>query len=381
MFALAFLGGGLGAAYFLAFQPLAGMVRSRDWVQTPCQIVSSEFKRQNQSSQVKIVYAYAVDGKEYESDQYCFMAISSNTATRWKRRVVANHPPGKQTVCFVNPSDPMEAVIERGWVPDMWWMLFPIPFLCVGAVSVMVATGAIHFTSFDTPGKPSSWRPEPITDSPSHESFAPAGPVTLKPEMTPFQFLLAASFFALFWNGIVSVFVWQILSKFWRRGFAGVDWFPALFLVPFVLVGIGLCCFAIYTVLSLFNPRPTLVVNSDSIPLGEELQVNWSLSGRPNSIREFKISLKGTEKATYRRGTSTATDEATFAEIVIVETNDPFEMEQGTAKIQIPEHSMHSFDAPNNKVVWSLKIHGEIPWWPDVSASFPITVLPFPIRD
>ena len=357
------------------------MIRSRDWVQTPCQVVSSEVLRGGKSSRVKIVYGYSVAGKEYESDQYCFMAISSNTATRWKRRVVADHPPGKQTVCFVNPGDPTEAVIHRGWVPDMWWLLFPIPFLGVGAVALLAATGAIHFPSSKSPGKPSSWRPEPVADSPLPESFAPAGPVTLKPETTPVQVLLAASFFAIFWNGIVSIFVWGIVSKFWRRGFAAVEWFPALFLVPFVLVGIGLCLFVIYTLLSLFNPRPMLIVNSDSIPLGEELEVNWSFSRRPNSIREFKISLKGTEKATYRRGTSTTTDKATFAEILVVETNDPFEMEQGTAKILIPEDSMHSFDAPNNEVAWTLEIHGEVPWWPDVSASFPITVLPLPLRN
>ena len=37
---------------------------------------------------------------------------------------------------------------------------------------------------------------------------------------------------------------------------------------------------------------------------------------------------------------------------------------------------MHSFEAPNNRVRWTLIVHGDIPFWPDVRDEFPITVLP-----
>lgn len=40
------------------------------------------------------------------------------------------------------------------------------------------------------------------------------------------------TFVLLFWNGIVSVFVWQLVKDF--------QWFLALFLVPFVAVGLGI---------------------------------------------------------------------------------------------------------------------------------------------
>jgi hypothetical protein len=33
----------------------------------------------------------------------------------WKREAVASLPPGSKTVCFVNPDDPSEAVIRRGF--------------------------------------------------------------------------------------------------------------------------------------------------------------------------------------------------------------------------------------------------------------------------
>ena len=386
-----FLAAGLGMAYMITFQPLWGMVRSRDWGQTPCRILSSELKHNDGSSQLAVVFAYSVANQEHHSERYCFSQMSSNTADGWKRRVIADHPAGKQTTCFVNPNDPTDAVIERGWVPDMWWGLFPIPFVLVGFLALLVATGVIKVSNPNAPGNLSSWRPPAVEnrpiqgasefdDSQAEASFAETGPVTLEPEATPFQSLLGAIILATFWNGIVSVFVWQHVAQFARGGFAAFDWFTTLFLIPFVLIGLGFICLVLYALLALLNPRPTLIVSSAAIPLGEDLQVNWSLSGRASSICEFKISLKGTEKVTYRRGTTTTTDTAIFAEIAIVETTEMFDMEQGSAKITIPSDTMHSFNAPNNKIVWTLEVRGAIPWWPDVSASFPITVLPLPIE-
>jgi hypothetical protein len=37
---------------------------------------------------------------------------------------------------------------------------------------------------------------------------------------------------------------------------------------------------------------------------------------------------------------------------------------------------MHSFNTPNNKIIWTLHLHGSIPRWPDVDLEFPLTVLP-----
>ncbi len=391
-FAIMFLGAGLAMVYFLTFQPLWGMVRSRDWVQTPCRIVSSELKLNDGSSQLAISFSYSIANQEHRSERYCFLQMSSNTAGGWKQRVLADNPAGKQTICFVNPDDPTDAVIERGWVPDMWWGLFPIPFALVGFAALLVATGFFKVSSSSKLGTLSSWRPPPLPDlrklragefddSEEEASSEETGPVTLQPDVTPIQMLLGAIFVAVFWNGILSVFLWQQVAAFQRRGFAALDWFPTLFLVPFVLVGLGMIGFVLYTLLAMFNPRPTLVVSSAAIPLGEDLQVTWSFSGRVNSIREFKITLKGTERATYRRGTTTTTDKATFAEITIVETTEMFDMEQGSANVTIPADTMHSFDAPNNEIDWTLEVHGAIPLWPDVSASFSITVLPLPIKE
>jgi hypothetical protein len=37
---------------------------------------------------------------------------------------------------------------------------------------------------------------------------------------------------------------------------------------------------------------------------------------------------------------------------------------------------MHSFSGGNNRIVWTLKLAGEIPQWPDVTESVEIEVTP-----
>jgi hypothetical protein len=379
---------GLGGVFFflVALKPWFGMWQARSWVATPCTVVSSELKRGDDTEQLVVVFKYTVAQQDYQSDTYCFSSMSSNTATNWKCRVLRDHPPGKQTNCFVNPSNPEEAVIERGWVPDMWWGFFPIPFLLVGGVALLVALGAIRLPP--TNASATRWQPGQRVSSSSTvpmESSEPTspteGPVTLQPASSPLANLVGSLFVAVFWNGIVSIFVWEVIQEFQKGQVAGRDWFEVVFLTPFVLIGVGMIGFAFYSLLALFNPRPTLTIDSAAIPLGESLRLTWHLAGRLSSINQFTISLKGVEKATYRRGTDTTTDTKTFAEIPIFETTEMFEMSEGLAEIVVPSDTMHSFDAPNNKIQWTLEVHGDITLWPDMSASFPITILPKTLKE
>jgi hypothetical protein len=93
-------------------------------------------------------------------------------------------------------------------------------------------------------------------------------------------------------------------------------------------------------------------------------------------LRRFQIALEGREEATYRRGTNTHTDKEVFARIQLTDTTDPFAMQSGSAKLMLPPDVMHSFKAANNKIVWALKVSGDIPRWPDINDEFPITVAP-----
>jgi hypothetical protein len=62
--------------------------------------------------------------------------------------------------------------------------------------------------------------------------------------------------------------------------------------------------------------------------------------------------------------------------VQIAEANDSNRIERGMATVSIPRNTMHSFNADDNKIIWSLKVTGEIAFFPDVEETFDILVRP-----
>jgi hypothetical protein len=61
-----------------------------------------------------------------------------------------------------------------------------------------------------------------------------------------------------------------------------------------------------------------------------------------------------------------------------VETEIPFEIARGELAVSIPDDTMHSFAGDHNKVVWVVRVSGEVPGWPDVNDEFPVEIHPLP---
>lgn len=371
----ALVGGGL--SWFLLVNPVIKYSTSASWVETPCVIESSRVRSHDSDDgttySVDILYRYEFNGRTYKSNQYDFMGGSSS-GYRGKEDVVRQYPRGKKTMCFVNPDDPAEAVLHRGFSPMMLFGLIPLVFLVIGVGGLI-----FMFKSGSKDGGSSTFvitergaRGRRTTYS-SNADDDDTGPVTLKPTESRYLKLIGVLFFALFWNGIVSVFVYQVVDGFVR---GDPEWFLTIFMIPFVAIGLGAIGFVFYTFLSLFNPQPTVTVNRQSIPLGGALDVAWDIVGKAERIRTLRITLEGREEATYRRGTNTHTDKNTFRTLELRRTEDPVDLASGAASITIPVDTMHSFEASNNKIVWTLKVHGDIPRWPDVNVEFKINVLP-----
>ncbi|HVR35856.1 MAG TPA: DUF3592 domain-containing protein, partial [Methylomirabilota bacterium] len=121
---------------FMFVRPVLGILDARNWVETPCVVESSQVRSHSSDDgttySVDILYRYEVNGREYKSNRYHFMGGSSSG---WgaKRAIVREHPPGRETVCYVNPRDSTEAVLERGFTHDLWFGLIPLVFVGVGA--------------------------------------------------------------------------------------------------------------------------------------------------------------------------------------------------------------------------------------------------------
>ncbi|MEQ1852994.1 MAG: DUF3592 domain-containing protein, partial [Chthoniobacteraceae bacterium] len=355
---------GAGLLHVMLIRPMLKEAAAGDWPTVPCEIVSSRLGSHRGSKggstySIDIRYRYEFRGKEYTGTRYNF-ETGSSSSRKWRAAAVAEFPAGRRTVCRVNPADPFEAVLSTRASPDRWFGLFPAIFLVVGLFLFFKAPAMGGGRKGRGPGG-SGAVPAPVP------LRGGGGVVELKPAVPPLTGFLVMLVIALFWNGIV----WAILLSLGKG-----EWFGRIFVSLFALIGAGLIALVIYQFLSLFNPRPILTANSTAIPLGGTLEVHWRFTGNVRRLTKLTISLEAREEATYRRGTTTTTDRNVFATLPLTDTTDRGQMSSGTAKVTIPRELMHTLTAPNNKILWTLRVAGDIPKWPNVSAEFIITVLP-----
>lgn len=175
---------------------------------------------------------------------------------------------------------------------------------------------------------------------------------------------------AAFWNGIV----WFGLLQSWKSGFSASSIFLTLFLGLFVLIGLLLAVFFIYTVLkALFTPKPTIELSTETIDPQRATQVRWSFTGN-KPLLDLRISLVLREECQYRRGTDTMTDRHEIREMVLFERPEP--ARDGAVSLTIPADLPPSFSTKSNQLVWCLRLRGSVPRLPDVDDEFPLTVRP-----
>jgi len=355
------IGGGLAVPMLVV--PLVRLATASTWVETPATVVGSTLRSwstdDGTSYRADVLYEYSAGGRIWTSNRRDFFPFSSGDSDG-ARATLARHPQGSPTVCFVDPADPSRSVLDRRPHAAYLIGLFPLIFLIAGV--------ALTAHARKRPLSP------PRTEPSSSPGIEPPNTLSgLESRTGPVGKLVGTIVAAVFWNGIVSVFLWQIVLSF-RRG--DPEWFLCLFMTPFVLVGLGLMAGVIYFLLALANPRPRLTISPSQPRLGGRLRVEWVFKGRYRRMTRLKIVIEGHEKATYQRGTDTYTDRDAFASFVVTDTPSNWEFGRGAGEIEIPADTMHSFASDHNAVVWSIHVHGEIPRWPDVNETFEIEVRP-----
>jgi hypothetical protein len=246
--------------------------------------------------------------------------------------------------------------------------LLPLVFLLIGGAGLIWAMRSVRSRASlpnAAPAPGAAWgisSTEPVS----------SGPVEIKPTVSPgaqFGILLVV---AVIWNGITWLGLWAVTEGFERFG---ETWVMVL-LAVFALIGALIAFGAVQRFLMLFNPRPVLTLSRGALEPGEPASLQWRFRGRTGSVRRLKLVLEGREEARYRRGTSTYTDRSTFATLPVADVTDSYSLPAGTASFRVPDGTMPSFKADNNKVLWLLKVNCEIAGWPDSEDEYEILVFP-----
>ena len=360
----------IGSAVFvpMTLLPSIRIAVSMTWEATPCTIVSTSMRSwstdDGTSYRADVLYVYRAAGKEWRSNRFDYFSFLT-TGYADARAVLDRHPEGSSTTCWIDPGNPNRSVLERQFRPKHLLGLIPLVFVIAGAA---IANHGRKKLNSQRP-------PEGIA---VEEDSGADRPVVLKPQVGPIGKVGGALFFALFWNGIVSVFVWQAW-KGWERG--EPDWFLTIFLIPFVLVGLASFGFVGHFLLALANPRPRFTLTPGYPRLGDGLRLEWGFTGRAGRLAHLRIFLEGREEATYQRGTDTITEREVFSSFDLVNTGNDWEIPRGSTELTIPADTMHSFEATSNRIIWEIKVEGEVVRWPDVDQNFPIDIRPIQIEE
>jgi hypothetical protein len=359
-----------GAGGFIPFfaLPMLRIHSAADWQTVPCKILRSQVVEHKGDKQdtysIAISYAYDFGAIHYVGTRYDFWTNSSSNYD-YRREIVDRLHPGAKTVCYVNPEQPGEAVIGRGFGPDVWLGWIPVLFIAAGMAVVIFARRIAQSTPV-------------VSDLPVGETRS-GDSIILKDAQSPLTQFLIIGGIALFWNGLISI---KVREAFFQPHPTGLDRFNQLLLIPFILVGIALIVCVFYQLLVLFNPRPQMILSNAALALGESSEVRWSFTGNYSRIRRLTIFVEGREEATYpnprptRRGPQTTTETNIFARIRVADLTRQADIGAGRGIFAIPPDTMHSFSAANNKTIWSIILHGEISHWPDVKNQFKLNVAP-----
>jgi hypothetical protein len=136
-FSLFILAIGLGISYlFIVYPWIKTHDIKRQWQATPCVIVSSSTLSEKDHSSTKTLYAtdiwyrYDYEGRSYAGNQVRVIDFLTDNH-KIVKKLHKRFPTGKQTICYVNPQQPAEAVLlpEPDWSP---LDLIPVAFSIIG---------------------------------------------------------------------------------------------------------------------------------------------------------------------------------------------------------------------------------------------------------
>jgi len=147
VFASLFLGGSLLLINVIFMQPLLESGAAQNWVETPCTIVDSGAPRSGRRAD-DVIYQYQVDGQNFQGQRYDFSSVSAN-GRKWLMQVEQKYRDESTDVCYVNPQDPSEAVLDRGFVNNGAGWIFVAVLGLIGSLMFLgTARGFIRRAKF-----------------------------------------------------------------------------------------------------------------------------------------------------------------------------------------------------------------------------------------
>lgn len=114
-----------------------------DWVEVPCEVISASIddtetdRHGNVKFTLVVQYRYRFEDRPFLGDRIKRLPISSSSPRKIDRQL-ERYPVGMETVCWVNPDQPEEAVLKRSTKAPLYTIWFPMIFV-VGGLGMIAA--------------------------------------------------------------------------------------------------------------------------------------------------------------------------------------------------------------------------------------------------
>ncbi len=330
----------------------------------------------------EVDFTFKANGRTVRTSGYDGWSIFSSGKSS-KTDAIKPFQIGRSYPCWYDPQNPRKAILVKR---ISWLYLVPVLLMALSLIGMFFMyrkkTGpskeARAFEKLQNRGSLGS----PDGDGPTLKTeTGQVLAVRLGRQVSTFAKVLGLLFFSTFWNGIVSVFLYQIWKDF-AKGGSAFSWFTALFMVPFVLIGLLVIGLTIHQFLVWVGVGETIIeISNARLRPGEPFEI-WISQAGNMTMNALTATLVCEERATYQQGTNTHTatekvieEELAVAQHAPVTRSRPLEVRQSC---RIPVGAMHSFKARSNEITWYLQVVGDIARWPDFERKFPIVVEALP---
>ncbi len=124
------------ALWMLYLAPARNAQAARGWQATDCRIVSTErtlrkAKRHHTKVGLEVIYEYTAKGQTHRASLYRF---GGHVEEPEITQAVSQFRSGTRTTCWVDPSDPAQAVLLQGFSPKPADVAFAVSCLVAGAL-------------------------------------------------------------------------------------------------------------------------------------------------------------------------------------------------------------------------------------------------------
>lgn len=345
----------------------------------------------------EVLIRYEVNGVTYKNWTYDIHTVSGHKYYESREeveRMIADLKRESQYHCWYDPENPERVVLISYWTWEHWFsLMIPISLIILGGgmfvhllfysslgsreYSAATAQRTAAIAPFQNPREIRSTLPNVpdgslITDSPGvHLAYR------LPMDSSSAWKLILLMIVAGLWNVCVLIQVAVTVNGFREHA---ADWMRLFFTLLFAASG-GVLVWVVLKQIRSATKIGQTFVEIDRFPIrpGDSCGIFVSQGGR---LRMYwlNVMLACEEEVIFTHGTNTRREvQRVFQKQLFCEegfritNSSPFEC---LFTLTLPEHAMHSFVSPRNRIKWQIIVQGAAEGCPVFERIFPLVVFP-----